>query len=150
MSTEAYKALIRQWVEEVWNQGKLERADELMSPDYVLHIQGGPETLTTPEGFKQLCATYRGAIPDVHTTIEDLVGEGDRVVWRFTMRGTHLGELPGGIAPTGKPVSFGGVVISRFAEGRWVEDWPIWDALTMLQQIGVVPTPDQEMAGARA
>ncbi len=136
MTTDEMKSVIRRWVEDVWNGGNLGRADELMTPDYVLHL--GSERLIGPEGFKQLCAPYRAAFPDMHITVHDLIAEGDRVVWRFTARGTqtgHLFDLP----PTGKTMEIPGVVISRFAGDKWVEDWPSWDLHGMLQQLGAVP-----------
>jgi predicted ester cyclase len=145
MSADNRKAYIRRWVEEVWNGGDLARADELMSPDYAMHVLGLPDPPPGPASFKQLCATYRSAFPDVRVTLEDVIVDGERdvCVWRFTFAGTHLGELPGGIAPTGKPVSIGGMVISRFVDSVWVEDWATWDALGMLQQVGAIPAPDQ-------
>jgi predicted ester cyclase len=67
-----------------------------------------------------------------------MIAEGDKVVWRWRITGTHRGEL-NGIPPTGKPISITGIVISRFAGGKWAEDYVNWDTLGMLQQIGVVP-----------
>ena len=80
------------------------------------------------------------AFPDLHSTVEYLIAEGDMVVSRFTMRGTHQGEFIG-IPPTGKQVKVTGMVIHRFADGKIVEYWVKWDVLGMMQQLGVIPPP---------
>ena len=85
---------------------------------------------------------YRMAFPDVHFTIDDLIAEGETVVIRWTVTGTHKGELQG-IAPTGKHVTVTGMVMSRFAKGKVEEDWINFDALGLMQQLGVVPAPGQ-------
>jgi steroid delta-isomerase-like uncharacterized protein len=90
-------------------------------------------------------AALRDAFPDVHITIEDQVAEGDRVVTRWTARGTHTGAFQG-IPPTGKRGSMTGIDINRFADGKVVECWTNADDLGLLQQLGVIPTP--EIAGA--
>jgi predicted ester cyclase len=136
MTTDELKRVVQQWVEDVWNGGHLDRADELMPPDYVLHA--GAQRFTGPEGFKQLCAGYRAAFPDLHVTVHDLIAEGDRVVWRFTARGTQRGPLFD-LLPTGKPMEIEGIVISRFAGDKWVEDWGSWDIYGMMEQLGAIP-----------
>jgi len=138
MTTDEMKAVIRRWVEVVWNGGDLSLADELMTPDYVLHL--GSQNLVGPAGFKGLCAPYRAAFPDIHITVHDLIAEGDKVVWRFTARGTQTGQLLD-FPPTGKTMEIGGTIISRFAGDKWVEDWPLWDFYGMLQQLGAVSSP---------
>src|SRR4051794_26785747 len=115
MSTDEYRTLIYRWVEEVWNGGKLERADELMAPSYVLHAQSDAEPIRGAAGFKELCLGYRTAFPDLKMTIEDFFTEGDRCVWRFSVQGTQRGPLPFGVPATGRSVRFSGMVISRFA-----------------------------------
>jgi predicted ester cyclase len=67
-----------------------------------------------------------------------MVAEGDKVAWRWRITGTHSGDLMG-IPPTGKPINITGIVVSRFAQGKWAEDYVNWDTLGMFQQIGVVP-----------
>ena len=79
-------------------------------------------------------------VPDFHSTIEDVIAEGDKVVTRQTFRGTHTGDLMG-IPPTGKQVTMSGIVISHFANGKCVELWANNDDLGLLQQLGVVPPP---------
>lgn len=82
----------------------------------------------------------RAAFPDLHVTVEDMVAEGDKVVARVTMSGTHKGEFMG-IAPTGKQITVGIIEILRIAGGKVVEHWNVVDSLGMMQQLGAVPAP---------
>ncbi len=136
MSAEENKALLRVWVEEVWNKSNVALVDEKIAPNYVYHDPEHP--LHGPAGFKSLHAMYRSAFPDLHFTIEDMVAEGDKIAWRFKAEGTHQGELQG-IPPTGKRVVVAGTLISRIVSGQFVEDWNALDMLGMLQQLGVIP-----------
>ena len=83
------------------------------------------------------------AFPDLHETVEDIFAEGDKVVTRFTMRGTHQGELMG-IPPTGKQVTMTGMTIHRIVSGKIVEDWVVADFLGMMQQLGTIPTDRED------
>lgn len=85
---------------------------------------------------------FRTAFPDLYGTIEDLIAEGDKVVTRITYRGTHQGEFMG-IPPTGRPVTMTFTGINRIAGGKIAEGWVNFDALGMMQQLGVIPTPGQ-------
>lgn len=136
MSAEQNKMSIRRWVEVAWNSGNLAIADEVYSSDYLLHDPAGP--IHGTEALKQFVATFQTAYPDIHATIEDMIAEGDKVVWRYTVRGTHEGEFMG-IAPTGKSITLTGILISRFADDKVVEDWNNYDALGMMQQLTVIP-----------
>jgi len=136
MSAEQNKMMIQRWVEMAWNNGNLAIADEVYSADYVVHDPSGP--IQGTEALKQFVATFRTAYPDIHTTIEDMIAEGNKVVWRYTVRGTHRGEFMG-IAPTGKSITLTGILISRFVGEKVVEDWNNYDALGMMQQLGVIP-----------
>ena len=137
MSTDANKAVLRRFDEEVWNAGHIEVMDELFAPDYVNH---DPSLGQTPDrdGHKRTIELVRVALPDVHETVEDLFAEGDRVVFRWTIRATHLGELLG-TAPTGNPVHIGGMEIYRLRDERIVERWGVFDRLGLMQQLGIVP-----------
>jgi len=137
MSTEENKAIHRRVFEEVFNQGKLDVASQIFATDYIFHVSV-PGEVRGPEGFKQMVSMYRTAFPDLQYTIEDQISEGDKVVTRWTCSGTHKGELMG-IAPTSVQGTVTGIVIGRIAGGKIVEDWGNWDALGMLQQLGVVP-----------
>ncbi len=127
MSTEENKATTRRaFFEEIWNQGNLAVVDELCTPNFIYHTPTGP--VQGPEGFKQFATMYRTAIPNLHITIDDLLAEADKVVTRWTARGTHLGPLMD-IPPTGKQATVTGIVIGRFEGGKFVEGWLEFDAL---------------------
>jgi steroid delta-isomerase-like uncharacterized protein len=141
MSTEQNKAQVRRLTEEVWNQGNFAVLDELFATDYVGHESS--TTIQGQEGARQFISLYRSAFSDIHFTIEDMIAEGDKVVARWSVTGTHDGNLLG-IPPTGKHTTGTGITIIRFVEGKDVEDWVNWDALGLMQQLGVVPMPGQE------
>jgi steroid delta-isomerase-like uncharacterized protein len=132
------KALCRRLVNEVINQGNLATVDALVGPNYIYHGPGFE--LRGPEGFKQMVTMYRTAFPDLTLTINDLIAEDDKVVTRWTARGTHRGDLQG-IAPTGRTTTVTGILISRFAGGKLVEDWEAFDEVGMLRQLGVTSIP---------
>jgi steroid delta-isomerase-like uncharacterized protein len=136
MSTEQNKMLARRLFEEMWNSKSLAVVDELVAPNFVFH--NSVQTLYGPEGFKQFAMTYHTAFPEAHFTIEDVIAEGDTVALRWSARGTHTGELLG-IPPTGKEVTVTGITITLISNGKSVESWGEFDALGMLQQIGVIP-----------
>jgi steroid delta-isomerase-like uncharacterized protein len=136
MSTEDNKALVRRLYEEVFNHRKLALVDELCTTNHVFH--NPPTTLQGREEFKQLLSLYITAFPDARFTVEDQIAEGDRVASRYTFRGTHHGELMG-IPPTDKQVTVTGITINRIVNGKSEEGWLNFDALGMLQQLGVNP-----------
>lgn len=138
MSPEENKAIARRVTEEGWNQGNTALFDEFFTADFIGHDPFRP--VHGPEGFKQYYATIHSAFPDTHLTIEDLIAEGDMVVSRSTITGTHQGELRG-FPPSGKRVTITGIAIVRYASGKAAEAWYEYDALSMLQQIGAIPTP---------
>jgi steroid delta-isomerase-like uncharacterized protein len=135
------EALARRFIEDGFNEGRLEVLDEVVSDDFVSHDPqvrlGG---LRGPAAGRSVITTYRGAFPDLRMTIDDVVAQGDRVAIRWTATGTHSGELHG-LAPTGRSVTVTGMTIQRLAAGRIVEAWSNWDTLGLLQQIGASPTP---------
>ena len=139
MSTEDNKAHVRRGFEAV-NQKNLAVFDELLTPDVVFH--NASTTMQGLEAYKQFLSMYMTAFPDLHFTIEDMIAEGDTVVARFTTRGTHQGNLMG-IPPTGKQVSGTGMFIDRLVNGKAVEQWFNGDDLGLLQQLGVIPAPEQ-------
>jgi steroid delta-isomerase-like uncharacterized protein len=138
MSTENNKALVRRATEEAINGGNLALLDELVSSDFVLHDPNYPQPVRGAEGLKQYFQTFRSAFPDLHFTIEDIIGEGDTVAVRQTGRGTHQGELFG-IPPTGKQLTVTAMIFHRFVNGKPVENWVNSDSMGMLQQLGVIP-----------
>jgi steroid delta-isomerase-like uncharacterized protein len=140
MSTEENKTLARRLFE-IFGTGDLALADELIAADVIDH-QALPGMPPGREGFKQFVSIFHAAFPDLHVTVEDLIAEGDKVVGRTTMRGTHQGEFMG-IPPTGKQCTISGIDIIRFANGQVVEHWGNSDDLGLMQQLGVIPAPGQ-------
>ncbi len=139
MSVEENKAVTRREIEEIFNQGgNLNAAEEIYAPNYVGHEPTFGDVHGV-EGAKQFAASYRQAFPDLQTTIEEQVAEGDKVATRFRARGTHQGETEDFGPPTGNRVEVTGITIEQFAEGKIVEDWTNFDALGFMQQLGLVP-----------
>jgi steroid delta-isomerase-like uncharacterized protein len=146
---EANKALINRWFEEVWNQGRESTIDELFAATGVVHGLGDTETdVAGPAQLKVFVHNFRGAIPDVHMTVEDAVAEGDKVSVRNRVEGTHKGAGLG-VAPSGRRISIAGIIIARIRDGQIVEGWNSWDQLGFLRQIGALPVaegPDRFVA----
>jgi steroid delta-isomerase-like uncharacterized protein len=140
MSTEEHKALVRRFEEEVWNGRNLSRVDELFADNHIFRAAGSPPL--DREGHRQMIAHFQDAFPDGRNTSEELLAEGDKVVQRWTFRGTHQGAFQG-IPPTGKPVTLTGISIWRIEGGAIIESWHELDTLGLMQQLGVIPTPDQ-------
>ena len=137
MATEENKALVRRFVQ-VWGKGSLDTVDELAAPDFSVYYHLLRETVHGPEAFKQVLREVHAGLPDVEAVSEDVIAEGDQVVVRWTMRGTHTGELLG-IPPTGKQVTLTGITIYRLTDGKIVEERGEEDALGFMQQLGVIP-----------
>ena len=122
---EENKALVRCYFEEVLSKGNVDAVDEFMAPNYVDHsIPSGLPPGT--EGLKQTISTYRTAFPDLKATLDDIFAEGDRVAYRWSVSGTHLGEWLG-IPPTGNHVTATGITHFRIAGGKVVEAWTSTD-----------------------
>ncbi len=137
------KALVGRYFKEIWDGGNIDAVDGLLTSDFLRH--GPPPTegeIRGRDGLKRLVTMYRSSYPDLVVPIEDQVAEGDKVVTRWTARGTHRGELMG-TAPTGKQIAVPGVLIDRIVGGQIAEEWASYDALGMLQQIGALPTPGE-------
>jgi steroid delta-isomerase-like uncharacterized protein len=141
MSLEGNKEVIREYVETIFNQKQVDRAEELVAPDYLDHA-ALPGQAPGLQGAKQKWAMYLAGIPDLRVTIEELVAEADKVAVRRSYDGTHQGELLG-VPPTGKHVRISGISIFRLAGGKIAEHWEQLDRLTLMQQLGVLPTPGQ-------
>ena len=140
MQPQENKAITRWFLEEIFAGGNLELVDELFAPNFVLHDPSIPQEVRGPEGIRQYITMYRTAYPDTHFTVEDQIAEGDRVVTRWTGQGTHQGELMG-IPPTGTRVTVTGIEADRIAGGKIEETWVSYDALGMMQQLGVASSP---------
>jgi steroid delta-isomerase-like uncharacterized protein len=141
MGVEENKAIVRRFIAEAFNEGNPEVFPALIARDYVMHVAGAQE-LHGPEAMRGFVTDFRTAFPDLHSTIEDQVAEGDQVATRFTSRGTQRGAL-NGMPPTGKAVTLTGTVIDRIVNGQYAETWFQADMLGMLQQLGVIPALEQ-------
>lgn len=137
---ERNKEIGRRVLVEVWGEGKLEVIDELYAPEYVDHVSRGPEptTVSGPDGLKAAVTMFRTAFPDLHYEVDEQVAEGDVVVSRFSAAGTHMEPFLGA-EPTGRRIAYTGIDINRIRDGRIVESWVQYDALGLLQQLGIVP-----------
>ncbi len=142
------KSIVRRLIAELWNNGNLSVADELIAPTYIHHDSSTPDLGKGPESEKKRVTLYRTAFPDLHLNIEDIIAEGDLVMTRWSCRGTHKGEL-NGTPPTGKQFNITGVTNCRLANGKLVEGWVNWDALGLMQQLGVVPQLAKAKAASR-
>jgi len=128
----------RRIFEEVWNEKKLNVIDELITADYVHHDSQSAEVQRGIEGYKQFVNFYLSAFPDLRFTIDDEIEAENSVVTRWTVTGTHHGDMPG-LPRTGKPISLTGITIARLNNGKISESWNNWDALGMMQQLGAIP-----------
>lgn len=141
MSLEHNKAVVRRVYDELLMGGIYDNIEELVHDDYFDHTQP-PGWATDREGLRRQIAYFRSAFPDIHVTLEELVAEGDVVMYRQTMRGTHLGEFFG-IQPTGRRVSMTGSHLLRFKDGKLVEHHANNDDLGLLRQLGAIPSEEQ-------
>ena len=137
MSTEANKALVQQFVEEFWSGGNVAVAEEMIAKDATIYANN--QEVTDIDTFKALARSMRTSFPDWYSTLEELVAEGDKVAERWTGRGTHQGEFQG-IPATGRRVAVPGTVFYRIVEGRIVEFRGQFDRMSMMEQLGVLPT----------
>jgi predicted ester cyclase len=127
---------MRQGIDEIWDKGNLRIIDEECSPDFVLHdvVSGHVDR----EGFKQHVRTFRGAFPDLHCRLDDVIVSGDFVTIRWICEGTHRGDLLG-MAPTGRSISTTGLMLIRLAGEKLREMWSHWDVLGLMRQLGAAP-----------
>ncbi|MGA3191530.1 MAG: ester cyclase [Candidatus Bathyarchaeia archaeon] len=144
MSAKEIKALERRLYEEC-NEGKeaaLAVIDELYATDIVYHSSTGRD-IHGIKDYKQHISEFYSAFPDLHFTIDDMVAEGDKVAVRLTGTGTNKGAFMG-IPPTNKKITVWEIQIDRFAGGKFVEGWSRYDTLSLMQQLGLMPTPKKE------
>ena len=136
------KALIGRLYEEVWNQRKFEVINEIISPSHALQAPNVAGSAVGPDAYKRQVLRFLEGYPDLHWTIEDTIAEEDKVVACWTISGTQRGEYLG-IPPTNKKVSVDGITIHHIANGKIMDSYSNWDALGMMQQLGVVPALGQ-------
>ena len=133
MSEENKALVLRSW-EFLDNPDILE---EVYVPDLVWHEPD--QEVRGYEEAKQFVSMYKTAFPDLNVSVEDAIVQGDKVVTRYTVRGTHQGEIEEFGPPTGRQVELEGITIHRIEDGKIVEEWERYDNLGILQQLGLVP-----------
>jgi steroid delta-isomerase-like uncharacterized protein len=142
MSLEENKTIVQRYFAGAYTDQGEALVDELLAPDYVGRFPPNPDVVGR-EAVKQFNRETRTAFPDLQLTLDEFIAEGDRVVVRWTMRGTHLGEMRGGIAPTGKPFTVTGTTTNRISGGQIAEVWGNIDLLGLMLQLGLVAPPGQ-------
>ena len=130
--TAANKALVRRFYKEVYVDWNMALVDQVVSPGFTSH--DWPEGSTGPQAFRDYYAAIRTAVPDATYEVDDLIAEGDRVVVRWRLLGTHEGEF-GGIAPSGRAITLDGIAIYRVAHGKLMERWVVSDLHGLLEEI---------------
>lgn len=141
MPVEANKAIAREYFEAFVSRD-VAWMDEHIAPEFIRHDPGLPFEVRGPEGVKHLNSVFFSAFPDLRLEVEDVIAEGEKVLARLTIRGTHRGELMG-TSPTGKEVEVGVLDLFRIADGKLAEHWAAIDNLGLMRQLGVVPGPGQ-------
>jgi predicted ester cyclase len=151
MNADENKLIVRRFYEELWNERKVEIAEEIIAADCVTHqLRAGTDDGGTPRPpaiIREHVAAWLAGFPDLRFTVEQMVAEGDRVVSHSRMRGTHTGAWLG-IASTNRAVSLPMIVIQRIAGGKIAEDWVLVESLGFYQQLGLVPATEEIMSRA--
>lgn len=145
-SLEENKNAVRRAYEEGMNAGDIDFLDQVFTPDYTAHFPGKPPIVGLVAAKKAI-AIFLAAFPDAVYTVVDIFAEGDRVVARWTARGTHLGDFEGipaerKVPPSGRPVSFGATDVYRMVDGKVAEEWNTINQLDLLVQIGALKLPE--------
>lgn len=151
MSTEENKAIVERFYEELWNQRRLDVADEIIAPDCLTHqLRSGAEVSGVPRGpeaVKHHIEEWLGGFPDLRFDVEQIIAESNQVVSRSRLHATHTGTWLG-LAPTGKQISIRMIVIQQIINGKIAADWVLVESLGLLQQLGLVPTIEEILAQA--
>jgi steroid delta-isomerase-like uncharacterized protein len=140
MSTEENKAVVRRYLEEGSRDESVFK--QVTHSNVVAHFPGLPQPVRGLEGLLQLNRVYHTGFPDLNIKIEDMVAEGNKVVARYVIRATHQGDFQG-IPPTGKQITVAGMSLFHLEGGKVAEEWDSFDAMGMMQQLGVIPAPGQ-------
>lgn len=123
-----------------FDQGNLDKIQELLAPNFLAHVPGVSEALNREAFMQSVLMAFRSAFPDGVHQFEDVIAEGDKVATRGTFSGTHRGELQG-LPPTGKQITIPFFHIDRIVDGKLVEHWGQSDLLALMQQVGIIPIP---------
>jgi steroid delta-isomerase-like uncharacterized protein len=138
MSAEENKTIVRRFFEEGPSKGNISAADDLLSPDFAMHVPlpASPGV----EGINEVITACRAAFEHLNVTVEDMIAEGNTVAARFTARGVHKGNFMD-LPATGKPITMTGIEIFRIKDGKIIELWGEANLLGLMQQLGIVPAP---------
>ena len=137
MTAQTTKEPVRRWYE-AWNTRAMEVSDETVGEEVVVHIENGDD-IRGLENYRQFVLAFWDAFSDIDLTIERMVAEDDVVLVRSHFKATHTGAFMG-LPPTGEAVAWRFHNIYRVADGKWVEAWTLADSLSMMQQLGAIPT----------
>ena len=129
----ANKALVRRFYREVYVNWNMGLADDVVARQFISHDWPEPGP-TGPKAFRDYYSAIRSAVPDARYEVDDLIAEGNRVVVRWRLLGTHKGEFRG-IAPTGRPIVLNGIAIYRVDDGKLMERWVVSDLHGLLEEI---------------
>jgi predicted ester cyclase len=129
----ANKELVRRFYKEVYVDWNMKLVDEVVSPLFISHDWPRNSPIG-PEGFRNFYSAIRSAVPDARYEVDDLIAEGDKVVVRWRLLGTHKGDF-GGIAPTGRQIALKGIAIYRVESGKLMERWVVTDLHALLEEI---------------
>jgi steroid delta-isomerase-like uncharacterized protein len=130
------KQIVQRFVDECWNQGKMESIGELVASGCKLHAPVFPSLTSGADNLKRHIEMCRSGFPDVRSSIDDTIAEGNEVVHHWTIRGTHKGQFLG-LAPTNRTATISGTSIHRIQGGKIVEQWSDWNLMTLMEQLGV-------------
>lgn len=136
------KELVRQFVDDVFNDGNLDRLEEHVTADYVEHTPTAPVDPKGPDAVREYYDDLHTAFPDLEVTIQDHIADGDRVCQRSTQAATHEGTFFD-IEPTGVSGEISGMIIYRIEDGMIAESWAQADNLGLMQQLGVLELPGE-------
>lgn len=142
---EPLKARLREYVEECWLAGDLDRLEEFVAADYVEHNPATPHDIEGIEGHRANIEQFRETFPDMSIELERIVSDGNKTAQLMTCRGTHRGEFMD-VPPTGQSVEFQAVGITVWEDGKMVEDWSQVDMLGIMDQLGLGPGTEEEPA----
>jgi len=137
--SEANKALVQRWFDEVWNKGRAEAIEEMFDEYGIAHglSEDPANPITGPRDFRPFHTLFREAFPNMMIVVEDMIAEGDKVAARCSVRARHEGEFLGKSA-TDSPVEFTGITIVRIENGKIVEAWNNFDFMTLHRQVGLI------------
>ena len=141
-NTEQNKKVMNQFVEFI-NTGNLELGKSIISPEVIFYAPTSSEPMKGFQGYTQVLDMMRGAMPDVHWNVEEMIAEGDKVMVRYTMTGTQTEPLMG-IPATGNPIKVTAMNIYEFKDGKIIREHGLPDMFSLMIQLGVIPMPGQQ------